>query len=78
MRLDQMKFRMRVRSQFRTPLERQLGEQKTGTYLMNSNVKYNRCTTKRSRPKSYNNKKTENDMRKLSIEISNESYCKLS
>ena len=50
MRLDQMEYGMKVRSQFRTALERQVGEAVVisrekilGTNLLNSKAEYNRC-----------------------------------
>ena len=54
MRLDKMEFGMKIRSQFQTALERQVGEavairreQASGTILLNSKGEYNRCKIKR-------------------------------
>ena len=50
MRLDQLEYGMRVRTQFKTALERQVGEavvisreKNAGTTLLNSKAEYNRC-----------------------------------
>ena len=54
MRIDKMEFGMRVRSQFKTALEGQVGEavvirreQVSGPTLLNSKAEYNRCKINR-------------------------------
>ena len=54
MRLDELEYGMRIRSQFKTALERQIGEavvisreKSSGTTLLNSKDEYNRCKIQR-------------------------------
>ena len=62
MKLNDLEYGMRVRTRFKTALERQVGEavvisreQKTGTTLLNSKAEYNRCKIQRieTRPSQY-------------------------
>ena len=59
MKRSDMRFGMRLRQCFRTPIERQIGEavaidreSRFGTVLMNSKSEYNRCTIERISTKS--------------------------
>ena len=54
-----MRFAMRIRNKYRTPIERQIGEavaidfeSRKGTTLMNSKSEYNRCKIARISTKS--------------------------
>ena len=78
MRLDQMEFGMRVKSQFRAPLDRQLceavvisRERKTGTYIMYSKVKYDRCKVHKIETKP-----TKSQYRKTVIDALNKNLFK--
>ena len=53
-RIDELEFGMKIRSSFRTAIERQVGEaiaisreQRKGTTLLNSKAEYNRCKISR-------------------------------
>ena len=66
-RLDELEFGMRIRTSFRTALERQVGEaiaisreKRAGTTLLNSKAEYNRCTIERLDTRSEKMRKKEN------------------
>ena len=68
MKRNEMRFGMRLRSSFRSPLDRQVGEaiaidreSRKGTVIMNSKSEYNRCTIARINTKSNKDFREENE-----------------
>ena len=83
-KIEEMKYGMKVKTIFRTSIERQVGEAVTihmekekGTALMNSKSEYNRCTLPRISTKGYRESLEEEEIEKLEDSILKEEIKKL-